>query len=142
MTASTSYTADTPLLFPDLQNVYGQGSNGTLDVGIDGIPYTSVNMPYSWGPEMKGQDVLDWTGTVQSFDPQPDNMKDFYRTGHTSSSTIALVGGNETINARLSGTYDNIAGIQPTNDITRYVINMRTNAKLSDKLSRLQSDFC
>lgn len=135
VTASTSYTADTPLLFPDLQNVYGQGSNGTLDVGLDGIPYTSVNMPYSWGPEMKGQDVLDWTGTVQSFDPQPDNMKDFYRTGHTSSSTIALVGGNETINARLSGTYDNIAGIQPTNDITRYVINMRTNAKLSDKLS-------
>ncbi len=135
VTASTSYTADTPLLFPDFQNVYGQGSNGTLDVGLDGIPYTSTDMPYSWGPEMKGQDVRDWTGTVQHFDPQPDNMKDFYRTGHTSSSTIALVGGNETINARLSGTYDNIAGIQPTNDITRYVINMRTNAKLSDKLS-------
>jgi len=135
VTASTSYTADTPLLFPDLQNAYGQGSNGTLDVGLDGIPYTSLDIPYSWGPEMKGQDVLDWTGKVQPFDPQPDNMKDFYRTGHTSSSTIALVGGNETVNARLSGTYDNIAGIQPTNDITRYVINMRTSAKLSDKLS-------
>ena len=135
VTASTSYTADTPLLFPDLQNVYGQGSNGTLDVGLDGIPYTSKDMPYSWGPEMKGQDVLDWSGKVQSFDPQPDNMKDFYRTGHTSSSSIALVGGNETVNARLSGTYDNIAGIQPTNDITRYVVNMRTSAKLTDKLS-------
>jgi len=48
ITASTSYTADTPLLFPDLQNVYGQGSNGTLDVGLDGIPYTSKGMPYSW----------------------------------------------------------------------------------------------
>lgn len=135
VTVSTSYTADTPLLFPDLQNVYGQGSNGTLDVGLDGIPYNSVEMPYSWGPEMKGQDVRDWSGKVQPFEPQPDNMKDFYRTGHTSSSTIALVGGNETINGRLSGTYDNIAGIQPTNDVTRYVINMRTNAKLSEKLS-------
>lgn len=135
ITASTSYTADTPLLFPDLQNVFGQGSNGVLDVGLDGIPYTSKGMPYSWGPEMKGQDVLDWSGKVQSFDPQPDNMKDFYRTGHTSSTSLALVGGNENINARLSGTYDNIAGIQPTNDISRYVINMRTGAKLSDKLS-------
>lgn len=48
VTANTSYTFDTPLLFPDFQNVYGQGSNGTLDVGLDGIPYTSVNMPYSW----------------------------------------------------------------------------------------------
>jgi len=84
---------------------------------------------------MEGQDVLDWSGKVQPFDPQPDNMKDFYRTGHTSSSTIALVGGNDMINARLSGTYDDIAGIQPTNDITRYVFNMRANAKLSDKLT-------
>ena len=135
ITASTSYTADTPLLFPDFQNVYGQGSNGTLDVGLDGIPYTSKGMPYSWGPEMKGQNVLDWSGKVQPFDPQPDNMRDFYQTGHTSSTSIALVGGNENVNARLSGTYDDISGIQPTNDITRYVINMRTGAKLSDRLS-------
>ncbi|MGB4555938.1 MAG: carboxypeptidase-like regulatory domain-containing protein, partial [Bacteroidales bacterium] len=110
ITASTSYTADTPLLFPDLQNVYGQGSNGTLDVGLDGIPYTSKGMPYSWGPEMKGQSVLDWSGKVQPFNPQPDNMRDFYQTGHTSSTSIALVGGNENVNARLSGTYDDISG--------------------------------
>jgi TonB-linked SusC/RagA family outer membrane protein len=135
VTAASSYTFDTPLVFPDLQNVYGQGSNGTLSVGTDGIPYTSKDMPYSWGPEMKGQDVRDWTGNVQPFEPQPDNMKDFYRTGHTSSTSFALVGGNENVNARASLTYDDIAGIQPTNDVTRYVFNLRANAKLSEKLS-------
>jgi TonB-linked SusC/RagA family outer membrane protein len=135
VTASSSYTFDTPLIFPDFQNEYGQGSNGTLDVGTDGIMYTSKGMPFSWGPKMTGQDVRDWTGNVQPFEPQPDNMKDFYRTGHTSSSTLALVGGNDRLNSRASITYDDIAGIQPTNDISRYVFNLRTNAKLSDKLS-------
>ncbi|MCE5347927.1 MAG: SusC/RagA family TonB-linked outer membrane protein [Bacteroidales bacterium] len=135
VTLSTMGTWDTPLVWPALQNVYGQGTGGTLSVGTDGIPYTNKGVDGSWGPKMAGQNVLDWTGTVQPFNPQPNNEKDFFRTGFTSSTTLALSGGNEKITSRLSLTNDDIAGLQPTNIVKRKVINLRTTVKLSDKLS-------
>ena len=135
VTLSTMGTWDTPSAFPALQNVYGQGTGGILPVGADGILYTSKGVDGSWGPKMAGQDVRDWTGNVQKFSPQPNNEKDFFRTGFTSSSTLALSGGNEKITSRLSLTNDDIAGLQPTNDVKRRVINLRTTAKLSDQLS-------
>jgi len=135
VTLSTMNTWDTPSVWPALQNVYGQGTGGTLPIGTDGIPLTNTGVDGSWGPKMEGQGVRDWTGNVQAFSPQPNNEKDFFRTGMTSSSNLALTGGNEIITTRLSVTYDNIAGLQPTNDVSRKVVNLRTTAKLSDKLT-------
>jgi TonB-linked SusC/RagA family outer membrane protein len=135
VTLNVSHTWDSALLFPDLQNSYGQGSNGTLPEGDDDIPYTSTSVDGSWGPKMEGQQVRDWTGNVQAFSPQPDNMKDFYQTGHTNSVTVALSGGNEKINSRFSFTNDDVMGIQPTNYVGRQALNLRTTTKLSDKLS-------
>ncbi|MGV8092968.1 MAG: SusC/RagA family TonB-linked outer membrane protein [Mangrovibacterium sp.] len=135
VTLNVSHTWDSALLFPDLQNSYGQGSNGTLPEGDDDIPYTSTSVDGSWGPKMEGQQVRDWTGNVQAFSPQPDNMKDFYQTGHTNSATVALSGGNEKINSRFSFTNDDVMGIQPTNYVGRQALNLRTTTKLSDKLS-------
>jgi len=145
VTLSTSYTWDTPLLFPSLQNVYGQGDRGLFQPGgtvapsevPSGMAYTDWNNDGSWGPKMEGQDVYEtqWLHAVRKFSPQPNNMKDFFQTGHTSSSTIAISGGNEKITSRISFTNDNIAGIQPTNDVKRQTVNLRTTAKLSDRLT-------
>lgn len=126
---------ENPLLFPAVQDVYGQGTAGALPEGTDGIPFTSPDVVGSWGPKMEGQQVRDWSGKVQPFIPQPNNIKDFYQTGHTNSTTIALTGGNEKINSRFSFTNDDIMGIQPTNYVGRQTFNLRTTTKLSEKLS-------
>ncbi|MGV8134535.1 MAG: SusC/RagA family TonB-linked outer membrane protein [Mangrovibacterium sp.] len=135
VTMNVSHTWDSALLFPDLQNNYGQGSDGRLPEGTDGIPYTSTGVDGSWGPKMEGQQVKDWTGNVQAFSPQRDNMKDFYQTGHTTSASVALSGGNEKINSRFSFTNDDVMGIQPTNYVGRQTLNLRTTTKLSEKFS-------
>ena len=62
---------ETPMIFPKLQNVYGQGDGGIFVAN-------SIN---SWGPKMTGQDVTDWTGKTQALSPQPNNSRDFFRTG-------------------------------------------------------------
>lgn len=130
-----SHTWDSALLFPDLQNVYGQGTAGTLPEGDDGIPYTSTGVDGSWGPKMEGQNVRDWSGKVQAFSSQPDNMKDFYQIGHNTATSVALTGGNEKITSRFSFTNEDIMGIQPTNYVGRQTLNLRATTKLSDRFT-------
>ncbi len=47
------------MLFPESQNVYGQGDGGTFDAGSEN----------SWGARMDGQEVVDWTGKTAGSKP-------------------------------------------------------------------------
>lgn len=61
ITVSSSVSAETIFMNPELQSAYGQGTNGAYD------PLLST----SWGPEITGQQYTKWNGqsaTMQAYD--------------------------------------------------------------------------
>ena len=116
---------ETPMIFPKLQNVYGQGDGGIFVAN-------SIN---SWGPKMTGQDVTDWTGKSQALSPQPGNSRDFFRTGTELVNSVALSSGSDRSQTYFSYTNTYSHGIIPNNDYKRNNLNLRHNVQLAKELS-------
>ncbi|WP_339924131.1 SusC/RagA family TonB-linked outer membrane protein [uncultured Cyclobacterium sp.] len=128
---NTSYMFDQPLILTNYQNVYGQGSNGNY----------SPTSEFSWGPKMDGSSVAFWSPDPNSdidtyaFSPQPNNIRDFYQTGHNLATTLAISGGNDRNQTYFSYTFTDAAGVMPNNKLGRHSINLRLTNKLTDKLT-------
>ena len=122
---SSSYTFEKPMTMPKLQNEYGQG-----DAGI-----YIANSENSWGPRMSGTQLEDWTGEIKPFSPQPDNYRDFFRTGSELLNSVALSGGSNTAQTYFSYTNTYSKGIIPNNEFKRNNLNLRQNIKFTDKLT-------
>lgn len=131
VSVNTSYMFDQPLIMANFQDVYGQGSGGNYAPGSE----------FSWGPRMDGSSVAHWSPDpnrpedTYSFSPQPDNINDFYQTGHNLATTLAITGGNERNQTYFSYTYTDAAGVVPGNELGRHSINLRLTNKLSEKLT-------
>jgi TonB-linked SusC/RagA family outer membrane protein len=122
---SSSATIEKPMIFPGQQNVYGQGNGGVFD----------ANTENSWGPKMTGQQVTDWTGKAQALTPQPDNSKDFFRTGSELVNSISLSNGNDKSQTYFSYTNTLSKGIIPNNDFKRNNFNLRQSFNITDKFT-------
>jgi TonB-linked SusC/RagA family outer membrane protein len=128
---NTSYMFDDPLLLTNYQDVYGQGSGGVYSPASE----------FSWGPKMDGQQVAQWSriegkaGTNYPFSPQPNNIRDFFQTGHTMATTLAVNGGTERSQTYFSYTYSDAVGVVPGNELKRHSLNLRLTNKLTDKLT-------
>ncbi|MBN3583472.1 SusC/RagA family TonB-linked outer membrane protein [Algoriphagus aestuarii] len=163
VTTSSLLTFDGLLTLPDYQNVYGGGSNGMysfqngigagvndggissygprLDQGLLIAQFDSPSVDINGNPVRAG-DVISRTNPDGSYTPitptpwvsNPDNVRDFYRTGVTSQNNIAINSGNENGGARLS--YSNLRneGILPNTDLKRDGIALSLNQQLVDKL--------
>ncbi|PEN14232.1 hypothetical protein CRI94_04115 [Longibacter salinarum] len=134
VTVSSQTTAGEPLVLPDLQNEYGRGNNGTLTQGSDGIPVVPAG-DISWGPRMEGQDVRDWTGSVQPYSPQPNNVEDLFDTSYSTNNSISFATGNETATARATISNVQSAGTLPGNELDRTNISLASSADLSDRFT-------
>ena len=76
-----------------------------------------------------------FTGTGQPWSAQPDNVESFFRTGRTMTSTIAVSGGTEAANARLSLGTDQIEGFVPDNSFAKVTAMLSGALQVSPKLS-------
>ena len=131
---NTSYMFDEPLLLTNYQDVYGQGSGGNYSPASE----------FSWGPRMEGQPVAQWSMAGRNpanpiptypFSPQPNNVRDFFQTGHTMATTLAVSGGTEKSQTYFSYTYSDAAGVVPDNELKRHSLNLRLTNKLADNLT-------
>src|SRR5690554_2865814 len=131
VSVNTSYMLDEPLILTNYQNVYGQGNAG----GYSGAS------EFSWGPRMDGGSVPHWSPdpTKESatipYSPQPNNVSDFFQTGHTLATTLAITAGNERNQTYFSYTFTDAAGVVPGNELKRHSLNLRLTNKLSDRLT-------
>ena len=160
-----SYKLITPYRYRDVQNKYGGGAptafttpKFTLDSnGIAEFPNlqhsdnlvidqqghtssTSQEFGYygsaaSWGPEMLGQTVKWWDGSLRSWSPQPDNIKLPYRNGHTTTHNIALEGGGDRGTMRVSITRVDNEAIVYNSDFSQTTIGLNSALKVSDKVN-------
>ena len=140
---NTNLTFENPAILPEFQNLYGQGSGGDFE-WVDGN-YGGVNdgVDESWGPRLDGRLICQFTspgaGTANCqptpWVAHPDNVKDFFKTGVTASSTVGVSGGTERSYGRLSLGADNINGIFPNNLFQRRTASLSGTFKASEKLT-------
>ncbi len=109
---------------PEYQNQYGGGYQQTFELfeydpsvhpadwaAFDGDPMVEYYADESWGPEMDGTLVRHWDSWIQGdpefgklrpFSPNPDNIKNFFRTGITNNTNLTLSKGGEDYSIRAS----------------------------------------
>ncbi len=125
-----SATWEKPLVLPEFQNEYGQGSNG--------VPYSDITDVLantgSWGGKLDGSEQLYWTDEMRPYVAQPDNVKDFFQTGQTIFNSVSIdkVVGASAI--RFSYTNTDAKGILPNSKLVKNNFNLRGNTDLTDWL--------
>jgi TonB-linked SusC/RagA family outer membrane protein len=116
------------------------------DFGADGV---NDGIDESWGPRLDiGMNIPQFDSPVT--DPnnplsrvatpwvsQPDNVKDFFETGHTWDNNLELTGGTDVASARLGLGYQNTAGAIPNTDLEKYTVNFSGNVQLSKRLNAI-----
>jgi len=125
VTINSGVTAESAFALPKVQNTYGQGNNGIIDTSVGD----------SWGAPMSGQSYTNYLGNTSTYSAQPNNIKDFFRTGVTYNNSIGIQGGSEKMQTYLSYTNNSVQGIIPTNNLTRHTVNLRMANQISKKLS-------
>ncbi|MBO0936347.1 SusC/RagA family TonB-linked outer membrane protein [Fibrella sp. HMF5335] len=145
---STFYT-ERPFQLPRFQNSYGQGNSGAFKYvnGLGGG--VNDNISYSYGPKLdagvltpqydspvtlpdgrvvRGADTQVYSGlpiTPTPFVSHPNNLSDFYQTGHTAINNLAISGGYDKGSYRLSFTDLNSQSTIPGVDLKRKTLAAR-----------------
>lgn len=88
----------------------------------------------SWGPEMLGQQVRWWDGELRDFSPQPDNLKQFFSPGNTTTHNINFSNAYDRGTMRVSLTYQDHEAVIPNSNYDQYTFNLGSSQKISDKL--------
>ncbi len=121
----TSFSFDNPLIKPEFQNAYSQGSSRTFErLGTR-----------SWGPKMSGQQVTNFLDQSQILEANNQHPYDFFRQGTNFDQTITIDKRGETNGILFSASWNQNNGIIPTNDFDRKSFNLRYDSKLSRFLS-------
>jgi TonB-linked SusC/RagA family outer membrane protein len=129
---NTTFTAETPAVFPDWQYEYGQGDGGVKPMTQAAAITTGRR---SFGAKIDGSTYIAADGLEHPYSAQRDNIKNFYNTGSTFTNTVALTGGTEAITYRFSLSDLNSKSILPNSTYDRKTGNLNVSGKLSPKLS-------
>ncbi|MBE7174050.1 MAG: SusC/RagA family TonB-linked outer membrane protein [Williamsia sp.] len=128
------------------------GSTGTYtDLtrgGYDLLPQYAVDE--SWGPEMNGQVVRPYYsfdptknnpyfGQTSTWSPQPDNVKDFYKTGITLNNSVSVGGSSDKGSFRLSYSNLNQNFIIPESRLLRNNLGFNGTYKVTDAITAVAS---
>ncbi|WP_245975210.1 SusC/RagA family TonB-linked outer membrane protein [Deminuibacter soli] len=143
---SSAFSLEKAGNFLPLQNTYGAGSKLTFaTVKINGVatPYVDGTWDESWGPKMDGTLVRQQYSFYQAdpdfgkatpFVPHPDNIKDWFVTGHTINNSISMSGGSQASTFRLSYNNTDIRGIEPNTYLRRNNLTFNGSLNLATNL--------
>ncbi len=137
VSVNTQYTYEIPRTFIDFQNEYGSGTSEytrqyeTLPGGGQG-PRQIVWSRFNWGPKFDGSPMQFLDGSIKPYQAYPDNYLDLFRTGGNAIHTVAISGGNEMGNMRVSYTNQEFKGLLPNNYQKKHVFNFSGLLKASD----------
>lgn len=138
---SSNTSVETPVILWKLQNTYGAGRNGNFEgpwntsSGIPVFDPTNASSYGSWGPKMEDQEVIGWDGKKTTFSPQPDNYKDYFRTGLTLNNSVSLSGGKNKTTYRFTLTDLRNSDIVPNVKMNRTNLSTNLGIKLTKRLA-------
>jgi TonB-linked SusC/RagA family outer membrane protein len=149
---------ESPFALPKFQNEYGQGNSGQFSY-VDGSGGgVNDNISYSWGPRLdqgtmiaqfnspvtradgsvvRGGDIALYSGdtiTPTAFVSNPDNLKNFYKTGLTTVNNIAVSSGFDKGSVRVSLTDMQSESYIPGVNLDRRTLAAHLNLKPTEKL--------
>jgi TonB-linked SusC/RagA family outer membrane protein len=125
VTLNSGVTSEKAFSLNKLQNDYGQGNTGLIN------PASGE----SWGAKLDGQTYTNYLGETRTYSAEPDNVKDFFRTGVSLNNSIGVSGGSDKMQTYLSYTNNTVQGIVEKNDMSRHTINLRLSNQISKKFS-------
>ncbi|MFV0590728.1 MAG: SusC/RagA family TonB-linked outer membrane protein [Draconibacterium sp.] len=100
-------TWEVPHSYINFQNEFGSGTN-EYDVNyttLNGQEVREINKTrFNFGPKFDGEPIMFLDSIVRPYQAYPDNYIDLFRTGMTDNYTVAISGGNENGNMRVSYT--------------------------------------
>lgn len=158
---NSNITLESALKLPKYQKVYGQGngSGGDFAFANGAGSGLSDGTDEGWGPAFKGQlfpqfnsprtlngapipftggDMNAPAGSViqpSKWEADNDNLKNFLQTGKTFTNNVALVGGNDAGDFRLSYTNLNQTGIVPNTDLNRHTTSLSAGYHFTPKFT-------
>lgn len=134
VSVNSSLSFDDAWQFPKFQNIFGSGTREGTDEVISGA---------SWGPRLdNGTKYVQWDSPQDAngnpiptdWVSYPDRVKDFFQTGYTLLTNVAVNGANDQGDFRLSFTNMDNEGIVPNTDLKRNSINLTAGYKLHPTL--------
>lgn len=141
---NSAFSIDKAGNFMKLQNLYGAGSTQTWRTLGNGQKFVQLDYDESWGPKMDGTPVrqvfsfypLDPDyGKETPFVPHPNNIRDFYETGHNLNNGITISGGGNNSTFRVSYNNTRIEGIEPNTWLKRNNFGASVSFDLTSKLT-------
>ncbi|MCF2491380.1 SusC/RagA family TonB-linked outer membrane protein [Dyadobacter sp. CY347] len=129
---NSNFQAQEALDYTDFQYEYGQGEFGKRPTSTAEAQSSGV---FAFGERMDGAMTPQFDGTSKPYSANKDRIKNFYRTGTSFTNSVALSGGNEKGNFRLSFANTDADAIMPNSDYHKKIFNLGLNYKFSDKLS-------
>lgn len=151
-----SIMTDNVYVLPKYQNLYAGGDGDVLTQyvwkagqpaewqALNGKYYHDYTDDASWGPRMSGQEYIPWyawfPGHKYSFKTaplvaQPNNARDFWNTGITTTTNAAFSKSGPGSNVRISYTNQDILGIIPNSSSIRHTLFMTGSLDLNDHFS-------
>lgn len=164
VTFSETFTVETPKIHGRYQNNYGGGNLGgdaslpgaqqlktyswsEKDAAymkqLDGARYYDMNIDESWGPQLDGTPYaafFTWDpthprfGELSTWSPQPDNLKNLYRTGWSSTTNLAFAKSTDKMSTRVSFSNVSREGILPGSDANRKFLSVKTAFNVSKRM--------
>ena len=141
VTLNSNFMFDRAYIVAKYQNEYGAGFGGGIQKQLlteeqqEKFSRDSAYYYYStgsWGPKLDGSvEVLNWNDEFVNLTPQPDNVRDYFEKGYTSTNTVAIESGNEKTNWRFSATTLNNKGLKPNSNYDRKTVNFNINTNLN-----------
>lgn len=114
----------------DYQYDYGQGTQGL-------VPLTQVTAngtaESSWGAKIQGQDAVNMVGDNYKYSAQKDNFKNFYETGLTNQTSVALLGGNDKGHFRLGLSNLYLSTNIPNSNMKQQGVNFNSTYNITPK---------
>lgn len=101
---SYGHTWEVPYTMLDFQNEYGSGtSEHSLEYADEAKTVRrTISSRYNFGPKFDGSPIRFFDGTTRKYLPYRDNFLDIFRRGSTDNLSVAISGGNDRGNMRLS----------------------------------------
>ncbi|RYF37901.1 MAG: SusC/RagA family TonB-linked outer membrane protein [Chitinophagaceae bacterium] len=143
-------------IIPKYQNSYAGGYSYTAPVfefdptihpaewaSFDGQNILDYGADESWGPPIDGRQYRSWSswypgekfGQLSTLTPQPNNVKDYFNTGVNLNNSVAVSGGGENYNFRLSYANQYRTLVLPNTNRERHQIGLSGTFDVSRKIS-------
>ena len=118
----------------EYQYEYGQGTQGVKPGTID----AALGTPnISWGAKIDGSQAVNFLGDNYAYSPATDNFKNFFETGITNQSSIAVTGGNDKGHFRLGLSNLYMGTVIPNSSMKQQGINFNSTFDITPKLQMI-----